>query len=458
MTNPKRRTVPALMAGALGLGGALALAAEPTQQELLSQLQELQAKVAAMEAKQVNTQDVDSTVASVLADADRRSQLMQVEGFTAGYNKGKFVIQSADGNFTLNPWLQFQFRSVWNMYEQDEDVSGDDDDESDSGYEIARMKFGFAGNVFSPDIQYAFNWDSDTDGGGVYLQDAYVRNRIADAWAIRSGQFKDPVHHEELVSSKRQLAADRSLLNEVLGGGTTGRVQGVSVIYDDGGNVRAEVALHDGANSANTNFQDDFTYFDDDGDLIEVQRPDFGVGGRVEWMVSGDNWAAYEDFTAMGNDSDILVAGAGGDWTQMGDNDVYAHTLDVQWENSGGLGVYAAYVAALTELGDEIGGEDSFYDMGLLLQAGYMLNEQWEIFGRYDVIVFDDNRLSAADEDTFNEITVGVNYYLHGHGAKITIDGFYLLDGTPTSAEDIGILDSGEEDQFGVRAQFQLLI
>jgi hypothetical protein len=303
--------------------------------------------------------------------------------------------------------------------------------------------------MFSPDIQYAFQWATDTEGGSVTLEDAYVRTQFADAWAIRSGQFKDPVHHEELVDEGRQLAADRSLLNEILGGGVTDRVQGVSLIYDDGGNIRAEVAYHDGANSDNTNFQDDV-----------VGRPDFGVSGRAEWMISGDNWKAYEDFSAMGNDSDILVAGAGFDATQAGDDDVYSHTIDVQWEGSGGLGVYAAYVAALTQLGDEIVGlgEDSFYDMGVLLQVGYMLNEQWEIFGRYDVIVLDDNRLSAADEDTFNELTVGVNYYLHGHGAKITVDGFFLPDGTPDSVEGIGVLNSGTESQFGLRAQFQLLI
>jgi len=50
----------------------------------------------------------------VLRDADRRSQLLQAEGFTAGYNNGKFIIQSADGNFLLHPWLQFQFRSTTN--------------------------------------------------------------------------------------------------------------------------------------------------------------------------------------------------------------------------------------------------------------------------------------------------------------------------------------------------------
>lgn len=445
MTNPKRRTVPALMAGALGMGGALALAAEPTQQELLSQLQELQAKVAAMEAKQVNTQDVDSTVASVLADADRRSQLMQVEGFTAGYNKGKFLIQSADGNFTLNPNLQLQFRWLVNAYKEDEDITGDDDNEIDDGFEVRRAKFGFQGNMFTPDLQYVFVWATDRDGGSVNLEDAFVRYQFADAWAVRAGQYKDPVHHEELVSSKRQLAVDRSLVNEDLGGGETDRVQGIHLIYDDGGNIRAEVGYHDGSNTDNTNFQD-------------TNGADFGISGRAEWMVSGDNWRAYEDFTAMGNDSDIFVLGAGGDWTQSGDVDVYLHTIDAQWENSAGLGIYAAYLGALVDMGDNAFGDDTLYDMGFLLQAAYMLNEQWEIFGRYDVTILDDDRVASGAEDTFNEFTVGVNYYLKGHAAKITVDGFWLPDGAPITNDGIGVLDSGDEDQFGLRAQFQLLI
>jgi hypothetical protein len=436
MTNPKRRTIPALVAGALGMGGALAMAAEPTQQELLAQLQELQAKVAAMEAKQVNTQDVDATVASVLADADRRSQLMQVEGFTAGYNKGKFVIQSADGNFTLNPYVQFQLRYVANF--TDEPVDGADD-ETEDGFEIRRAKFGFQGNMFTPDLTYKFQWASDDEGGGVTLEDAFVRYQFSDAWAVRAGQYKDNIYHEETTSSTKQLAVDRSLVNELIGGGLTDRVQGVNLIWDDGGKMRAEFGYNDGADSENTDFQDE-------------GATDFGITGRFEWMIAGEDWKYYEDFTAMGNDSDILVLGAGGNWTQSGDDNAYFHTVDIQWENAGGLGVYAAYLglAADGDAGDS-------YNWGFLVQAGYMLNEQWEIFGRVDYTDPDDDGDLGIGTDDTTELAIGVNYYLKGHAAKITVDGFYLPDGSPENETGLGILE-GENDEFGIRGQFQLLI
>lgn len=438
MTNPKRRTIPALVAGALGMGGALAMAAEPTQQELLSQLQDLQAKVAAMEAKQVNTQDVDSTVASVLADADRRSQLMQVEGFTAGYNKGKFVIQSADGNFVMNPYAQFQFRHVTN-WRDDGDDGDDDNGETEDGFEIRRAKFGIQGNMFTPDLTYRFQWASDRDGGSLVLEDAFIRYQFSDAWAFRAGQYKDNIYHEETVSSGKQLAVDRSLVNELLGGGLTDRVQGVNLIWDDGGKMRAEFGYNDGANTDNTDFQDS-------------NSQDFGISGRFEWMIGGEDWKYYEDFTAMGNDSDIFVLGAGGNWTQSGDDDAYFHTIDAQWENSGGLGIYAAYLG-LAASGDL----DDSYNWGFLVQAGYMLNEQWEIFGRVDYTDPDDEGGLDIGTDDTTEITLGVNYYLKGHAAKVTIDGFYLPDGSPSNESGIGVLE-GDNDQFGIRGQFQLLI
>ena len=73
---------------------ALALAAEPTNEELKNQIDALQRKLEALEARQTSAADVDATVARVLKDAEARSQLMQAEGFTAGYNKGKFTLQT----------------------------------------------------------------------------------------------------------------------------------------------------------------------------------------------------------------------------------------------------------------------------------------------------------------------------------------------------------------------------
>src|SRR5687767_11358191 len=126
----RRRRVPAVVAAALGLGGLSASGAgaastagtgnETSRQELMAELKALRARVEQLEAAQdrqadnLNAAEVDATVDSVLRDADDRSQLLQAQGFTAGYNKGKFTIQSEDGNFVLSPSFQLQARYVYN--------------------------------------------------------------------------------------------------------------------------------------------------------------------------------------------------------------------------------------------------------------------------------------------------------------------------------------------------------
>src|SRR5450755_2855495 len=110
-------TIPAVMAGALGLGAAARAGdAQPTTAELVKQIDQLQAKVQQMESNQqaLTTKAVDDTVTRVLQDADKRSQLMQMEGFTAGWNNGRFAVGSADGESKIMPYLQMQFRSTTN--------------------------------------------------------------------------------------------------------------------------------------------------------------------------------------------------------------------------------------------------------------------------------------------------------------------------------------------------------
>ena len=97
-----------------------------------------------------------------------------------------------------------------------------------------------------------------------------------------------------------------------------------------------------------------------------------------------------------------------------------------QW-NAGPLSVYAAYVGLYTDFGNSTTGAGGGYDYGFLAQAGYMLNNDWEVFGRYDYTHLD-NQISG-DEDSFHEVSVGVNYYLHGQNAKISVDAGWLPNG-----------------------------
>lgn len=454
----KYLTIPAVVAGALGMG-SIAWAAEPTTAELLEQIKQLQTKVTEMEARQNTLSDaqVGATIDRVLSDAERRSQLLQVEGWTAGHDGKHFGLQSSDGNYYFSPRFQFQFRNTTN-FSEDVAKSGDDNDnETTNGFEIRRMKFSAVGHAVTPKLKYNFRWASERNGGSLVLENAFVQYQFADQWSFKVGQWKDNWTREESTGSDKQLAADRSLLNEVLGGGQTDYVQGVSVIWASADSpFRAEVAYHDGANSDNTDFQDGGGGVS----LAGITRANFGVSARVEWAAN-NNWAGYDDFTAMGNTEGLFVIGAGLDWTQAGDNNAVFHTVDAQWENDGGLGIYAGFVGQYIEANSGADDSDDGYNWGLIGQAGYMLNENWEVFGRANWFDLDEESpfatITGEDDDSFYELTAGVNYYFVKHNAKVTLDVGWLPEGSPQNATGIGVFQS-DSDQFYLRGQFQLLI
>jgi hypothetical protein len=440
-----QRTVSAILAAALvGLGVATAAHADPQQPnpaDLQKQLETLQQQVKDLQAQRAQTptysaKDVDATVDSVMHDANRRSQLLaESGGFYGGYLDDKFQIRSEDGNFSLSPSLWFQFRSVTNF---NENVKSNGDDNTDNGLEMRRLKLGFDGNAWSKKFYYNFVWATDRKTGNLVNEEAYIRYQFADNYAVKAGQWKELFNQESAVSSKRKLAVDVSLVNSVLFGGDT-YTQGVELNYDDNNALQAALGLTDGYASFNTNFQDP-----------PVNPFDFGVEGRVQYKLFGD-WKSYSDFTALGNKKDLLVIGAGADWSQNGDMNIYRHDVDVQWE-TGPIGVYAGFYGRYTDAN----GSPSTWDWGLIAQASYLLNSQWEVFGRYDYLHLDN--VASGNEDTFHEVTVGVNYYVHKHNLKITVDGTWLPNGSPSNQDAIGVLSNNGDNEFLIRGQLQFFL
>jgi hypothetical protein len=314
-----------------------------------------------------------------------------------------------------------------------DNLGGVFDEESSvvSGYEIRRLRLGIKGHVISPELTYVFSAAFNRSGGSFDLDSAFVQYMFRPEWGIKVGQFKESVFREENVSASKQLAAERSMLNEVLGGGLTDWVQGVALVYR-GETVRGELAMHDGADSDNTNFTD--------------ISSDFGFGGRVDVLLQGD-WKGIEDFTALGNKEPLLVVGAGFDYTAVGDVKSLLHTIDVQYETATGLNLYAAYLGRHRDLGLV-----SDYDYGFMIQGGQIVHERWEPFARY-AILYQDNTIGS--EHYFQEVTMGVNYYFLKHTAKVTVDVVILPDGSPRAISGAGIV-SGVDEQIVLRGQFQL--
>jgi hypothetical protein len=457
MTNPKSRIVAAV-AGALSMGATVAWAAEPTQTEV--KLQELQAKVAQLEAQQAqNSKDVAATIDSVLRDAEHRSQLLATGGEGAGYDNGFYL---RTGSWELRPGVLFQF---WNDTDWRENTSPNGKDQIDNGFEVHHLELSLEGTAFSKDLTYRFMWDSAPEGGSLTLQDAWARWMFSDQIGVRMGQFKDLLTHEWLTGDGYQLAAERSVVDFILGGGFVQRTQGVTLVYggyEKGNPLNVEVGFTDGLNQQNTNFVSK----GGSGFPGAAHTFDFGITGRAEYLAMG-NWKDYADFSAMGTKENLLVFGLGTDWSQSGDGDVVSVAIDGQFEMPMGLSLYGGGLYRwadknITGLGSETN------DYGLIAQAGYLLNPAWEIFGRYDWTHFD-KKIVSGDRN-FHEFTVGVNYFLGnngsaGHRAKFTVDLSYLPNGVPGALIGSGLGttlgatgDNAGDNEVMLRAQFQLML
>ncbi len=82
------------------------------------------------------------------------------------------------------------------------------------------------------------------------------------------------------------------------------------------------------------------------------------------------------------------------------------------------------------------------------------------------MVKFDNEVVFAGGntEDTFYELTAGVNYYLGANGswkhrAKFTVDLSFLPNGAPSDQNGIGVLDANDGgNEIVLRSQFQLVL
>ena len=384
--------------------------------------------------------EIRSLVQDVLADADMRASMLQ-SGMTAGYDKG-FFLASTDGHFKLKLSGQMQIRYVYNWRD---DAA---DDSNRQGFEIRRAKLTFAGNILDPSWTYEFTGACNRDGGAFGLENAFVNKDLGQGWDLQFGQFKPPFLREESVSSKRQLAVERSLVNEEF---NQDFAQGVQVGWE-GDHFRLMAMYHDGFASRNIGWQ--------------VEDTEWGaLTGRVEWLSGGD-WKAMDDFAGW-KDSDlqILVGGAANyQKSEFGtgsnlpppdfDNNevgMFSATVDATLKGNS-FGVFGACV--YRSLDPEVG--DSIDQWGFVVQGSLFFTEDIEGFARYE--------FGDADSDSIEDlsiITVGVNKYWAKHSLKWQNDVGFGLDEVASfwATSSTGWLtdNSGDEGQIVFRSQFQLL-
>jgi len=464
MTSSKTKNfILAAVAGVLAAGSSVY--ADDSTVELQKTVADLQNKVAQLQAQSAqNGKEVAATIDAVLRDSEKRSQAMAAAGGGAGYDNGFFI---RTGDFSLMPGIIFQF---WNVTDYRQNTDGQKDDEIENGFEVHRVDLILQGTAFTKDLTYFLMWRTTPDSGsGLTLEDAFVTYMFSDAWGFRAGQHTVNFTHEDWLSDGTQLAAERSLMDNTIGG-YTNRTQGVEVLfgnYNENNPWNAEVSFNDGSNSFNSSYVGH--YPGDPGTVGGAGGPgnhafDWGMYGRVEYKGSG-LWKNYSDFTAMGVTKDLFVIGAALEYDQGGNGDQLAGTIDVQWKNTGGWAIYGAVVARYAD--DDMtrrGGDETNWSG--LLQVSYLFNPAWEAFGRYTYLGLDNEAVlpGGDSQDSFHEITLGVNYYLGvngsaGHRAKVTIDLNILPNGLPFGMTNLGYLgDSSFDTEVSLRGQFQLML
>jgi len=137
-------------------------------------------------------------------------------------------------------------------------------------------------------------------GSNFGLEDAYIVKVLDPNWSIKVGQFKAPLLREELVSSKYQLAVERSLVNQFFSEEYT---QGIELTFQNDC-VRIMASFNDGGNNANTSStignSSNFGNF-----------TDYALTARAEWKVSG-TWDQFDDFSSPNGTGSGLLIGAVG--------------------------------------------------------------------------------------------------------------------------------------------------
>ena len=255
--------------------------------------------------------------------------------------------------------------------------------------------------------------------------------------------MKAPLLREELVASQYQLLVERSNVNYFY---TASRVDGVALDYL-GDQFHVMAMLSDGMRTG--------------GSVWSTQDTDFALTARVEWLAMG-NWDQFHDFTSPnGSERGVMVGGAlhyqtSEDVGTPGapDTDVLVLTGDVSVEYDG-WNAFAALVYTSVDFPTPTLDVDQ---TAIVVQGGYYLSDNWELFGRYEWSDFD--LVTVPVTQDLSIFTIGATRYFSGHNAKWTTDigiGFDEVSVAPANITGFRVDDVGEDGQVVIRSQVQIM-
>ena len=393
-----------------------------------------------------SSRDVQSAVDSYMATGSEDASLVGGTG-SAGYDSGFWI---RGGDFLLRINLTLQARYEYFYY--DKEVEGEDPYRHDlSGFSVPRallkvsgtapcstryyleMDFGhmvpdnfnIEGEEY-PVTSQAFNYDT--------MREAWIEWGCSDAFTFRLGLFKTPTTRQMMVPAELQQFVDISMASSITGWMMPG--------YTDR-NRDYGLMIH-GLIGCSNEFQYMFAVQNGDGgdhqrNVLDLQTSDnMSFSGRINWtFLQG---IGYTEGATRQNT--CVWYGEFGLWgfyyadrvdrphVAVANRTVFGADLALGY---GGFSFTGAYTYA--DISDSDVGIDDATASIFLAQAGYHFpGSAWEFVARwsaYTVTVTDPGGAGDIEPKT-NEFAFGVNYYLNGHGNKITIDATFIKSESDT--------------------------
>ncbi len=450
----------------LGVGPAPAAAAASEVEALKQRIQALESRLdaAGVETEESwmhrsRAEEVSAIVRDAMEDAQVRASLAE-EGPMLGGHDGRNFMLAGEGH-ELRFTGQVQVRHVLNRRRDDPGTAASSA-RTVQGTDMRRVKFGVRGHIdVGTQLDYRIVLATNRDTGDVFLEDAFIGTSITDWLDVYAGRLKAPFAKEELVSSGRQTAVDRSAM---VNNFTAGRTEGVGLRINPPGQdfMRANVMFNDGFRQGDAGASKRF-------DRTPV---DFAITARGEFKILGDRWN-YGHYGSRPGDETGLFAGAAVHYqvdktgTDAPNNQLLLWTADAAFKHDG-LSLAGAVIGS-HQFND---GFDDWNDFGIMVIGSYnfMLSDHdVEPFVRFDWTNFGNRRdrsgfrSMAAPGDRPLEsheqfLTVGFNYFLSGHNAKFTVDWTYAFNPVNAgSGSGMGHRATARDGMWLLRSQFQLL-
>lgn len=367
-----------------------------------------------------------------LASAQPVAEKPAAPAVTASYDGG-LKLASDDGQYEVK--LAFKQQVRFTSTRPLEDGS-----QFLNAFSIPRARLGAEGHFFGADNRFKLEAGLGDNGSFAFLKDYYLERRVscADVW-FRAGQWKRPFNRAELVSDFAAEFNERSIENELAGGG---RSIGVALHNDyekSPAGVEWAVGVFNTFNGGSDKPQlstvctsDPLSGEIDCATLGPTTVPlDFGPTLVARLGFNSPDMKGYSEGDleggplrwAVGASYKIDLANfAAGDEDSWADNASHGLELDTMIKAMG----YSLEAGVVMM---KIKNTDPRY--GVYAQPGMMvIPKRLQVAGRFALVTLEEATATGTVDREELEGRVAVNYFFHGHAWKVVNDvGFLWLTG-----------------------------